>query len=197
MLMPTLLQVALDRGLCSFFHDQFKMLFPPRSRIVMDYTPPTTGVVWLTFAMTFGDIPEDSLEVWHYTGDGRVKRHLDPMWYSLGIGAGFEYPLWCYVSTSEPHVLEIENVTDSYVEADITLWMCEFTTRNLERFRRFLAGIYNFYSLFSDYEAARALTELLGAKLVSDLYPELKTEARRRLRLRMEELAGRLGIRTE
>ena len=67
MLMPWLLQVALDRKLCQFFHDQFKLVLPPKAKVMMDYAPPTIGVVWVTFAMTFGNIPEDSMEVWHYS----------------------------------------------------------------------------------------------------------------------------------
>ena len=198
MLIPWILQIALDQGLCSFFHDQFKLTLPPKAKLVMDYVPPSTGVVWVTFAMTFGNIPEDSIQVWHYSGDERMKRHLDPMWYSLGIGASFEYPLWIYVSTAMPHVLELEVLADEYVTADITLWMCEFTRRNFEKFRKFIAGIYNFFNVIGtlNIDELNALKKMVEGKIIMEIYPELKNEVKRKLMVSREIIGEKLKLKT-
>jgi len=197
MILPWLLQVALDQGLGAFFHDQAKITFPPRGKIQLDYAPPTVGVVWVTFAMTFGDMPEDSLEIWHYSGDGRMRRHWDPAWYSLGIGASFEYPLWIYVTSAEPHVLEMENLTDGFVTADVCIWMVEMTRSNFEKFRRFIKGIYNFFSLFGsiDIEELEALKALYEGRLVAEVYPELREQVKSRLTQSRDIVAEKLRIR--
>jgi len=197
MLIPWLLQIAADQQLGAFFHDQFKVTFPPRAKLELDYAPPSEGVVWVTFAMTFGDMLESSLEIWHYSGDGRMKRHWDPAWYSLGIGASFEYPLWIYVTTAEPHVLEMENITDDYVTADVCIWMYEFTKTNFEKFRRFLKGIYNFFYMIGgmDLEELDALKALLEGKLVAEVYPELREEVKKVLTAKKEIIAGKLRVR--
>ena len=106
----------MDAGIGRFLHDQVKITMPPRAKITVDLSPPNPGVIWVTFALTFGNIKEDSFEIWHWSGDGRMKRHLDPTWYSLGIGASFVYPLWIYCSIWEPHTIEIENITEAKKE---------------------------------------------------------------------------------
>jgi len=166
---PWLLQIAIDRGWGKFFHDQMKVTFPPRAEIELDYMPPDEDKVWVTFNMTFGNIPEDSILIEHECYAG-MKRHLDPSWYSLGIGASFEYPLWIYCTRETPHIMRMTNLTDDYVTADACIWMVEFTRTNFRKFREFIEGVVAFFTLFGKmYETLRYL-------LIVELFPEVKEE---------------------
>lgn len=175
MLLPLLLQIAADRGWGKFFHDQMKITFPPHAEIELDYMPPDDEHVWITFAMTFGNVPEDSLLIEHECYAG-MKRHFDPMWYSIGIGASFEYPLWIYCTRETPHVLKMTNLTGDYVTADSVIWMFEMTRSNFAKFQEFIQGIVDFFG------GTRELISYIRLQLLLQLYPEIRDELRRALR---------------
>ena len=174
MLIPTLLQIAIDREWGMFFHDQFKITFPPYASLQMDYQPPDTNSVWVTFAMTFGNIAEDSLLIEHSCAAG-MKRHLDPTWYSIGIGPTFEYPLWIYCSQTNPHVLKMTNLTGGYVTGDAVIWMVQMTQQKFDRFQRLIDDIVD------SFQTIRPLYETLRYMLIVSLYPEVKEELRQAL----------------
>ena len=161
---PDILKIAMDAGIGRFLHDQVKITMPPRAKITVDLSPPYPGIIWVTFALTFGNIKEDSFEIWHWSGDGRMKRHLDPTWYSLGIGASFVYPLWIYCSISTPHTIEIENITDEWQTADVCWWVVEITEAEWPKFRRLMRGLFNLLWILGGFEPV-VLEELFKAKL--------------------------------
>ena len=174
MLIPTLLQIAIDREWGMFFHDQFKITFPPYAELSMDYQPPDPNAVWVTFALTFGNVVEDSLLVEHSCAAG-MRRHLDPMWYSIGIGPTFEYPLWIYCSQTNPHVLKMTNLTGGWVTADAVIWMVQMTPQKFKLFQDFIDDIVGSFS------SIRPLYETLRKMLIVSLYPEVKEELRNAL----------------
>lgn len=174
MLIPTLLQIAIDREWGMFFHDQFKIMFPPHAVLEMDYQPPDPNSVWVTFALTFGNVAEDSLLVEHSCAAG-MKRHFDPMWYSIGIGPSFEYPLWMYCSQTNPHVMKMTNLTGDWVTGDAVIWMVEMTPQKFKLFQDFIENIINSFSVI------RPLYETLRNMLIVTLYPEVKEQLRHAL----------------
>ena len=184
---PLLLQIAIDRGWGKFFHDQFKITFPPRAYMELDYMPPDEEHIWVTFNLTFGNIPEDSLLIEHECYAG-MKRHLDPMWYSIGIGASFEYPCWIYCTRSTPHIIKITNLTDDYVTADVTLWMVEMTRRTFEKFQKFISGIVKYFMNMDD------IMRLMWVNTITQLQPEYKTVLAEVLRPKIKKVLEELGV---
>lgn len=174
MLIPTLLQIAIDKEWGVFFHDQFKITFPPHAVIEMDYQPPDINSIWVTFALTFGNIVEESILIEHSCAAG-MKRHLDPSWYSIGIGPSFEYPLWIYCSQTNPHVLKMTNLTAEWVDADAVIWMVEMTPQKFKLFQNFVDSIVDSFS------SIKPLYETLRNMLIISLYPEVREEVRYKL----------------
>jgi len=194
---PDILKLLIDQGIGKFLHDQIKMTFPPGAYIEIDLSPPDPDLTWVTFALTFGNIKEDSLDVWHR--HSQMKYHRDPMWYSLGIGPSFVYPLWIYATQSEPHLIEIENITDTPQTADVMWWMVEVTPGNMDKFRRVMQGRWNELWAWGGKtpEQAAEIRQIDKLRLYSELYPEFKKALKEKQKRDVMKLAKELGLKVE
>ena len=191
---PLLLQIAIDRELGIFYHDQFRMTMPPGVSLSLDYAPASVDAVWVTFNMTLGNVPENTLVITHSCSRG-MKIHIDPTWYSIGIGAAFEYPLWIYVSQETPHAFTIVNPTAAPVTGDICFWFVEFSGKNFERFQTMTKGYYNLLKMFAEDPIIPLLARNVELLLYLQLMPELKAELKAKYEDEITEEIKRLGIR--
>jgi len=194
MQIPLLLQIAIDRELGTFYHDQFRMTLPPGASVTMDYYPPNIDAVWVNFAMTLGNIKEDTFLITHACSRG-MKVHLDPTWYSIGIGPSFVYPLWIYVSMETPHTFNIVNNSDEEETGDICFWFVEFRGAKFRKFQQMIEGLYNLIRTFHDDPAAKNLARNIELLLYLQLMPELKSEILGKYKEEIEEELDRLRIR--
>ena len=195
---PDVLKLAINRGMGRFLHDQVKLTMPPGAYAEFDLSPPTPDVTWVTFALTFGNIPEDSFDVWHY--HRQMRRHRDPSWYSIGIGPSFVYPLWLYVTQAEPHTIEVTCTASEPATADVCWWMVEIPNRLMPDFRRMLNGWYN--DLWAKgglkpEDVETITTDLPKLRLYTELFPELREALRRKYYYEVERFALERGLRVE
>lgn len=179
---PDVLKLAIDKGLGKFLHDQVKMTLPPGAYIELDLSPPTPDITWVTFALTFGNIPEDSFDLWHY--HRQMNRHRDPSWYSIGIGPSFVYPLWLYVTQAEPHTLEVTCTAPGPATADVCWWMVEIPNRLMPEFRHMLQE----WGGITEVEISRIRGYV-------ELFPELTEVLRKQYREEAEAFMLKRGIR--
>lgn len=191
---PLLLQIAIDRELGIFYHDQFRMTLPPGASVSLDYAPASIDAVWVTFNMTLGNVLENTLIITHSCARG-MKVHLDPMWYSIGIGAGFEYPLWIYVSQETPHSFNIVNPTAAFVTGDVCFWFVEFTGKSFDKFQSMVKGYYKMLKMFAEDPIIPLLARNIELLLYLQLMPEIKDRLRRKLSDEIEEELARLKVR--
>jgi len=191
---PLLLQIAIDRELGIFLHDQFRMTLPPGAVVTLDYFPPNIDAVWVNFAMTLGNIKENTFLITHACSRG-MKTHLDPTWYSIGIGPSFEYPLWIYVSKETPHTFQVVNQSAVEETGDICFWFVEFRGRQFDKFQQMIEGIYNLIRMSHDDPAVLNLARNVELLLYLQLMPELKTSILWKYEKEIEEELTRLKIR--
>ena len=194
MQIPLLLQIAIDRELGIFYHDQFRMTLPPGASVTLDYFPPNIDATWVTFAMTLGNIKENTFLITHACSRG-MKTHLDPTWYSIGIGAAFEYPLWIYVSKETPHTFQVVNNSAVAETGDICFWFVEFTGRPFDKFQKMIEGLYNLIKMFQDDPSALNMARNIELLLYLQLMPELKDSILEKYKTEIEEELTRLKIR--
>jgi len=193
MQIPLLLQIAIDRELGIFYHDQVRMTLPPGASVTLDYFPPNIDATWVTFAMTLGNIKENTFLITHACSRG-MKTHLDPTWYSIGIGPSFVYPLWIYVSRETPHTFNIVNNSAVAETGDICFWFVEFTTRPFDKWQQMIEGLYNLIRLFKDDPSALNMARNIELLLYLQLAPELKTSILEKYGTEIEEELDRLRI---
>jgi len=191
---PLLLQIAIDRELGIFYHDQFRMTLPPGASVTLDYYPPNIDAVWVNFNMTLGNIKENTFLITHACSRG-MKTHLDPTWYSIGIGPSFEYPLWIYVSRETPHTFNVVNNSTDEETGDICFWFVEFTSTKFNKWQQMNEGLYNLIRMFKDDPSALNLARNIELLLYLQLAPELKTSILEKYELEIEEELDRLRIR--
>ena len=194
MQIPLLLQIAIDRELGIFYHDQVRMTLPPGASVTLDYSPPNIDAIWLNFAMTLGNMKENTFLITHACSRG-MKTHLDPTWYSIGIGAAFVYPLWIYVSRETPHTFNIVNNSAVAETGDICFWFVEFRGAKFDKFQEMIEGLYNLIRWFKDDPSALNLARNIELLLYLQLKPELKPSILRKYETEIEEELDRLRIR--
>lgn len=130
--------IAAQRGLCDFYHETVMIQnFPAGGKVVVEFLP-AKDVIWIEFALTFGDLASDAWDMYHRHKD--VVYHRDPSKYSV-IGVP-EYPLWNETSVASPDVFYISNISAETQSCDITFWVMEFTKPNYELFKRYMDEIY-------------------------------------------------------
>jgi len=111
--------------------------FPPGAKVVVEFLP-AKDVIWIEFALTFGDMESSAWDIYHRHKD--VVYHRDPAVYSV-IGVP-EYPLWNETSISSPDIFYVSNISDEFQTADMTFWVMEFTRPNYELFKKYVGEIY-------------------------------------------------------
>jgi hypothetical protein len=133
---------------CQFYHVTQLVILPPRTDILLQWTPAEDGVVQIIFAITFGT-PRDfttgetvyttEIGFWH-RGRG-MKYHWDPLVESI---VKTVYPHVTPATKREPFEIRFYNYTNRVVMMDVSVWVFEY---HEDDYRRFLSMVRGFSKL--------------------------------------------------
>jgi len=138
-----LIQLWLEKA--KFTHETVEMDIPPGAEITVEIVPAAAGASQYNFAMTFGDLVDPSVVIIH-EHPTMMKRHLDPLYYSLVKNI---YPLNLRVYRDRPHIITIKNTGTVTRTVEATIWIIEMSEESMRETQSMLEGLKNLYIGFS------------------------------------------------
>jgi len=117
--MPDVIIKAIDKGVGQAYKDQFRVQVAAGENVTMTVAPSTTNEIWVAYSMVYGNIAEGAFTI--YRSHSMIRRTYDPAWYSTGIGASYEIPLWLYLKDNDPLEFDITNelATAQYIDVSV------------------------------------------------------------------------------